>query len=173
LEIVLRFYLTIGATALAILLALAATSTDGMVRRLGGRRWQTLHRFVYAAATLATIHFFLQSKIDVSEPTLMAGFFLWLMGYRVISWYGGRSLATSRRSLALLGVGCGVLTILGEVAYFGLFTGVEASRVLQANLSLAAGPRPGWIVFATGLAIAAMAVASTILSKPVSRPSRR
>jgi methionine sulfoxide reductase heme-binding subunit len=88
-EIVMRIYLTVGATALVALLALAATSTDGMVRRLGGKRWQTLQRSTYVVALLASVHFFMQSKIDATEPTMMAGFLLWLMGYRVISWYGG------------------------------------------------------------------------------------
>jgi hypothetical protein len=51
-EIALRFYLTIGFVALLGLAALAATSTDGMVRRLGGRRWQRLHRLVYLIVAL-------------------------------------------------------------------------------------------------------------------------
>ena len=55
-EIALRIYLTIGFTAVLGLAALAATSTDGMVRRLG-RRWQKLHRLVYLIALLAAVHF--------------------------------------------------------------------------------------------------------------------
>src|SRR4051794_19753774 len=57
-EIVLRLYLTIGFVALLGLTVLAITSTDGMVRRLGGKRWQTLHNVVYGIALLALIHFF-------------------------------------------------------------------------------------------------------------------
>ena len=72
-EIVLRFYLTIGFAALLGLAALAATSTDGMVRRLGGKRWQLLHRLVYAIGVLAVIHYCFQSKLDRWEPTIMAG----------------------------------------------------------------------------------------------------
>ena len=72
-EIVTRFYLTIGALALAGLAALAATSTDRMVRRLGGRNWRRLHRLVYAIGILGAVHFFLQSKLDVAEPIVMAG----------------------------------------------------------------------------------------------------
>ena len=63
-EIVHRVYLTIGFAALLGLAALAATSTDGMVRRLGGRRWQLLHRLVYAIGVLAVIHYCFQSKLD-------------------------------------------------------------------------------------------------------------
>jgi len=83
-EIATSNYLLIGLAALFGLLVLAATSTDGMVRRLGGRRWQNLHRIVYLLAPLALWHFFLQSKADVGEPTLMAGLLLWLLGYRLL-----------------------------------------------------------------------------------------
>src|SRR5215475_12969637 len=59
-EIVLRIYLLIGAVALIGLIALASTSTDGAIRRLGSRRWNALHRLVYALAGLAAVHFFIQ-----------------------------------------------------------------------------------------------------------------
>ena len=52
-EIALRYYLTIGFVGLLILLALAATSTDGMIRRMGGKKWAALHRLVYGAGALA------------------------------------------------------------------------------------------------------------------------
>src|SRR5947199_1444891 len=68
-EIAVRIYLTIGFTALLGLSALAATSTDAMVRRLG-RRWQRLHRLVYLIALLAVIHFWMQSKLEIWEPTI-------------------------------------------------------------------------------------------------------
>ena len=81
-EIALRYYLTIGFAGLLILLALAATSTDGMIRRMGGKRWAALHRLVYGAGALAVVHFFIQSKADVAEPFVMGGLFLWLMLWR-------------------------------------------------------------------------------------------
>src|SRR5260221_2151156 len=84
-EIVLRFYLAIGFTALLGLAVLAATSTDAMVRRLGGFRWSRLHETVYAIGILATLHYFMQSKLEVYEPTVMAGLFAWMMGHRLIS----------------------------------------------------------------------------------------
>src|SRR6266403_472445 len=83
-EIVLRIYLTIGFVALLGLAALAATSTDAMVRRLGARRWQRLHRIVYAIALLAIVHYCMQSKLDLWEPTIIAGIYAWLMGYRLL-----------------------------------------------------------------------------------------
>ncbi len=83
-EIVQRVYLTIGFTALIGLTTLAATSTDAMVRRLGALRWQRLHYAVYGIGALALIHYFQQTKADVSVPTFTAGVFGWLMGYRIV-----------------------------------------------------------------------------------------
>src|SRR5947209_1194047 len=66
-EIVLRIYLTIGALALTGLIALAVTSTEAAVRRLGTERWRRLHRLVYVIAPLAAVHFFMQSKLNIYE----------------------------------------------------------------------------------------------------------
>ena len=96
-EIALRIYLTIGFAAVLGLAALAATSTDGMIRRLGARRWQRLHRLVYAIALLAVVHFCMQSKLDLWEPTIMAGLYAWLIFYRVLARPVG---ARTRLSLA-------------------------------------------------------------------------
>src|SRR5262245_1722302 len=84
--IVLRVYLKLGFTALVRLTALAATSTDGMVKELGPRRWQRLHQLVYAIALLALIHFFQQTKADIWLPTFVAGLLTWMMGYRIAMW---------------------------------------------------------------------------------------
>src|SRR3989442_13220515 len=73
-EIVVRIYLTISAIGLAGLIVLASTSTDAAISRLGSGRWHALHRFVYAIAVLASVHFFMQSKLNTYEPVLMAGF---------------------------------------------------------------------------------------------------
>src|SRR5690348_1702692 len=66
-EIALRIYLTIGFVALTGLIALAATSTDGMIRRLGAARWNALHNLAYAIAILGIIHFMMQTKLDITE----------------------------------------------------------------------------------------------------------
>lgn len=71
-DIVKRPYITVGFSALMILLALALTSTQGMIRRLGGRRWQALHRLVYVAAALAVLHFLWLVKADLTRPLLFA-----------------------------------------------------------------------------------------------------
>jgi methionine sulfoxide reductase heme-binding subunit len=83
-EIALRFYLTIGFIGLLGLAVLGATSTDGMIRRLGSARWNRLHASVYALTVLALLHYMLQSKIDITEAVLNSGVFIWLMGYRLL-----------------------------------------------------------------------------------------
>ena len=82
-EIVLRFYLTIGFVALLGLLALAVTSTDAAVRRMG-KNWKRLHRLAYLIGVLALLHYFIQSKANVSEPVFVSGLFLWLMLWRLL-----------------------------------------------------------------------------------------
>jgi len=80
-DIAKRPYITIGFTALLLMLPLALTSTNGMMRRLG-RRWQTLHRLVYVIAVLGVWHFYWQVKRDVREPLIYAGMLALLLGYR-------------------------------------------------------------------------------------------
>lgn len=152
-EIVLRIYLTIGFTALIGLCVLAVTSTDGWQRRLGARRWQKLHRIIYGIGVLAVIHFFMQSKLDEWEPTVMAGIFVWLMACRMVSWRLGRG-KLPLWSVAALSLATGVLTAVGEAGYFWLSMGAPFVLVLQANLSLETGLRPSWVVFASTFAIA-------------------
>jgi len=65
-----RPFITVGFAAFALLVPLAATSTAGMIRRLGGARWRALHRLVYLAAILGVVHFWWLVKADVSEPRL-------------------------------------------------------------------------------------------------------
>ncbi|HZB92128.1 MAG TPA: protein-methionine-sulfoxide reductase heme-binding subunit MsrQ [Stellaceae bacterium] len=155
-EIVLRLYLTIGFVALLGLTALTATSTDGMVRRLGAQRWQRLHQLAYVIAALGLIHYFIQSKLEVYEPMVMDGFFLWLMGYRLLA-RRRRDRRMPLAALAALGLAAAALTALGEAVYYWLKTGVDPSRVLGVNLSLATGIRPGMVVLAAGAAVTVLA----------------
>jgi sulfoxide reductase heme-binding subunit YedZ len=83
-DIAKRPYITIGFLGLLLLLPLAVTSTNRMMRRLG-RRWQKLHRLVYVIAVLGVWHFWWQVKIDVREPLLYAGMLAALLGWRVIA----------------------------------------------------------------------------------------
>jgi sulfoxide reductase heme-binding subunit YedZ len=155
-EIALRFYLTIGFAALLGLAALAATSTDGMVRRLGGRRWQRLHRLVYVIAALGLVHYFIQAKLIVYEPMVMDGLFLWLMGFRLLA-ARRRDRRVPLWQLGGLTLAAGALTALGEAVYYWLKTGVDPRLVLGVNFSLATGIRPGVVVLGVGAAVTALA----------------
>ncbi len=153
-EIALRIYLTIGFVALVGLSTLAATSTDAMVRRLGPN-WQRLHRLTYPIAALALLHFFIQSKIDVSQPVLMTGFFLYLLGARLWTARGW----TGAVGLVALALAAGLATALVESAWYAVATGVDPRLVFAANLGFALGPRP-----AVWVAIAGFAVAVAVLA---------
>jgi sulfoxide reductase heme-binding subunit YedZ len=72
-DVLERPYVTAGALALLLMIPLAATSTRAMMRRLGGRGWQRLHRLVYAVGVLAVLHFLWSSKLDRPEPVLYGG----------------------------------------------------------------------------------------------------
>jgi methionine sulfoxide reductase heme-binding subunit len=163
-EIVLRFYLTIGFTAFLGLTALAITSTDGMTRRLGGKRWQQLHRLVYPIGVLAATHYFIQSKLNVYEPMVMIGLFAWLMGYRAITWTR-RDRKVPLWCIPLLGIAASVLTALGETLYFYLKIGVSPALVLPTNLTLATGIRPGVVVLVCAATVTAMATARSLMKK--------
>jgi methionine sulfoxide reductase heme-binding subunit len=154
-EITHRVYLIVGAVAWIGLAVLAATSTDGMVRRLGALRWRRLHQAVYAIALLALIHYFQQTKADVTVPTFAAGLFFWLIAYRVLAWWQDVS-QLSTLSLFALAIAVSVATFLGEAIGIGLAFGVSPLRVLSTVFNFDAGIRPGWQVLAAGLAVAAI-----------------
>jgi sulfoxide reductase heme-binding subunit YedZ len=81
-DIVKRPYITIGFAALLLLVPLALTSTNGMMRRLG-RRWQQLHRLIYPIALLAVLHFWKMLKSDYREPLVYAAILGLLLGARL------------------------------------------------------------------------------------------
>jgi methionine sulfoxide reductase heme-binding subunit len=168
-EIVQRVYLTIGFTALVGLATLAATSTDAMVRRLGALRWQHLHYAVYGIGVLALIHYFQQTKADVSVPTFTAGVFAWLMGYRLVVklWRVRGELSTP----ALVGLSFAVagLTFIAEAIGIAIVFNAPPLLVLQANLDFDVPLdmiRPGWLVLAAGLAVAALNFVCVRVVKP-------
>jgi sulfoxide reductase heme-binding subunit YedZ len=168
-EIVARIYLTIGFVALVGLSVLAATSTDWAVRKLG-RRWKQLHRIVYGIAILGILHFFMQSKIDASEATMMAGFFFTLMIYRAMA---SRRIPLSPGVLALCAVAGSLATALAEFAWYGLASGVDPWRIALANLMPAYGFRPAVIVLLAGFAVAAIPHFRAQLTKlPAPAPAR-
>jgi sulfoxide reductase heme-binding subunit YedZ len=90
-DIAKRPYITIGFLALLLLIPLAVTSTNRMMRRLG-RRWQKLHRLVYVIAVLGVWHFYWQVKRDIREPLIYAGILAILLGFR---WVWARRKASA------------------------------------------------------------------------------
>jgi len=83
-DIIERPFITIGIAALLLLLPLAITSTNAMMRRLG-RRWQQLHRLIYPIAILGVWHFWWQVKQDIREPLIYAAILALLLGFRIWS----------------------------------------------------------------------------------------
>jgi sulfoxide reductase heme-binding subunit YedZ len=155
-EIALRLYLTIGFVALSGLAVLAITSTDGMVRRLGGARWQRLHQVLYGIALLALIHFFQQTKADIWVPTFVASLFGWLMGYRFMIWRRKSNDEPSAWLLLGLTLVVSLLTFVGEAIGIGIAFHVSPLMVLQTafdfdleNFDI----RPGWLVLGAGLCV--------------------
>lgn len=94
-DILKRPYITVGFAALLMLLPLAMTSTNGMMRRLG-RRWTKLHRLVYLIAAFGVWHDYWQEKRDVREPILYAALLALLLGYRALRAWRQRHPALRR-----------------------------------------------------------------------------
>jgi sulfoxide reductase heme-binding subunit YedZ len=83
-DIVERPYITVGVTALVLLTPLAVTSTAGMIKRLGARRWRLVHRLVYVAAVLGVLHYFWLAKVGVHTPWIYAAVLALLLSIRVV-----------------------------------------------------------------------------------------
>ncbi len=81
-----RPFITLGVTAFLLMLPLASTSTRRMIQRLGGRRWQALHRLIYVSASVAVIHFLWAVKKDITDPVTYGAVLALLLGYRVVAW---------------------------------------------------------------------------------------
>lgn len=84
-DIAKRPFITVGFTALALMIPLAATSTNAMVRRLGAKRWLALHRLVYVIGPLAVLHFWWMVKRDITEPAIYGLILALLLGYRLLA----------------------------------------------------------------------------------------
>lgn len=94
-----RPFITVGFTAFVLMIPLAATSTNAMVRRLGGKRWQWLHRLVYATGVLGILHYWWHKagKNDFAEVSIYAAVMAVLLGLRVWwAWRGSRQSAMPR-----------------------------------------------------------------------------
>jgi sulfoxide reductase heme-binding subunit YedZ len=85
-DVVKRKYITVGFTAFVLLIPLAVTSTAGWIRRLGGKRWQALHRLIYVSAIAGVIHYLWLVKADIREPLEYGAVLAVLLAYRVVVW---------------------------------------------------------------------------------------
>ncbi len=99
-DIVLRPYITVGFTALVLMVPLAITSTKGWIRRLGGQRWNLLHKLVYASAVLGVLHYWWKVKLDVSNPMIYAAIVGVLLGWRLVKAITKRNEARRRSARA-------------------------------------------------------------------------
>ena len=83
-DIYKRPFISAGMTAWVLMFPLALTSTASSIRWLGGKRWQVLHRLVYASAVAGVVHFWWLVKRDLTRPEIMAAILVGLLGFRVI-----------------------------------------------------------------------------------------
>ena len=100
-----RLYITVGFAAFMMLVPLAATSTNAMVRRLGPLRWRRLHRLVYAAGICGVLHYLWLVKADLREPLIYAGILAALLALRlpvVVKWIQARRSKSAGRRAAVL-----------------------------------------------------------------------
>jgi methionine sulfoxide reductase heme-binding subunit len=89
-----RRFITVGFTGFVLMIPLAVTSTAGWIRRLGGKRWQMLHRAIYLSAIAGVIHYYWLVKSDVRKPLMYAGMVGVLLAWRLGSWIYGRGQRT-------------------------------------------------------------------------------
>jgi methionine sulfoxide reductase heme-binding subunit len=98
-DVAQRPFILLGMTAFVLMLPLALTSTNRMVKRLGGKRWARLHRLVYVAAIAGVVHFWMLVKSDTSLPLTFGFIVLFLLGYRLLLKYAPPQPANSGTSL--------------------------------------------------------------------------
>lgn len=97
-DIAKRRFITAGMTAWSLMLPLALTSTTGWIRRLGGKRWQKLHRLIYFSAAAGVVHFIWLVKADLRRPLTYGAILAVLLAYRLIAWLVAR-LRTRRAAV--------------------------------------------------------------------------
>jgi methionine sulfoxide reductase heme-binding subunit len=94
-----RRFITVGFAGFTLLIPLAVTSTAGWIRRLGGKRWQLLHRLIYVTAILGVIHYFWLVKSDIHKPLEYAVLVGLLLLWRVGDWINNRSKTQAARAV--------------------------------------------------------------------------
>ena len=81
-----RKYLLVGITGLLVMVPLAITSTNAMIKRRGGKRWRALHRLAHGAAIAGVVHYYMQVKADVRQPLAFAAALSILLGCRLVDY---------------------------------------------------------------------------------------
>ncbi len=89
-DVARRPFIAVGMLAFSLMIPLAVTSTDRMIKRLGGKRWQKLHRLTYASALAGVLHYYLLVKSDTTKPLVFASLLALLLGYRLYASYSKR-----------------------------------------------------------------------------------
>jgi sulfoxide reductase heme-binding subunit YedZ len=85
-DVAKRRFITVGFTAFVLMIPLSVTSTSGWIRRLGGKRWNLLHRLIYGSAIAGVIHYIWLVKADLTKPLRYAAVVGVLLGYRLVVW---------------------------------------------------------------------------------------
>jgi sulfoxide reductase heme-binding subunit YedZ len=98
-DVAKRRFITVGFTGFLLLIPLAVTSTTGWIRRLGGKRWQALHRLIYFSAIAGVIHYYWLVKADKHKPLEYGAVLAVLLGYRVIVWVLPKLAANRTKAL--------------------------------------------------------------------------
>jgi len=98
-DVAKRRFITVGFTGFVLLIPLAITSTKGWIRRLGGQRWQALHRLIYLSAIAGVIHYWWLVKADIRTPLKYGAILAVLLGYRIAVWAGPKLTANKAKSL--------------------------------------------------------------------------
>jgi sulfoxide reductase heme-binding subunit YedZ len=107
-DVVKRPFITVGFAAFLLLVPLALTSTQGWIRRLGGKRWRQLHRLIYVAAVLGVIHYWWLVKSDVRRPLFYGVLVVLLLFWRVWDSYRKRGSEMPARAAAPTAPGASV-----------------------------------------------------------------
>lgn len=97
-DIVKRPYITMGFTGFVLMIPLALTSTKGWIRRLGGYRWNLLHRLIYCTSVFAVIHYWWKVKLDVTNPMFYAAIVAVLLSVRLFRWLAKRQASAVTRT---------------------------------------------------------------------------
>lgn len=94
-DIIKRPYITVGFPSFLLLIPLAVTSNNAMIKKLGGKRWRWLHRLVYAVAVGGVVHYWWLIKKDLTNPVIFAAVLAVLLGFRLVYWWRGKRVASS------------------------------------------------------------------------------